>query len=252
MDAVSTTAIQQLKTLCPPTAASLRLHPVLGSPWYLVAAVAFNAARRPDAVASVYQVALEDLKAYGNGNVDFDDHVTLVKKMQEALLKASVTNGIPRAVTTISLLNNVVPKDIIEKLSLPLRDFARPLSDFTERGHKFLTYAFGEVGGARAEDILKSSSPDIAIFTAFSYGLVLGYSSVVSMLEMSYSLIAASILDDFPREASWFYLAAMQQGATVNDTKAIREMALKVASLTNVTFHEQVPEVIAREVIQVY
>ncbi|KAJ8516366.1 hypothetical protein ONZ45_g6320 [Pleurotus djamor] len=248
MDTLSPAVIQQLKSLYPATADS----PVLENPWYLVAVVAFNAARHPEAVVSVYKVVLEELRVQSD-DVDFEDHVTLVRRIKEALLKASVTDGIPRAVTTMLLLNSVVPKDILETLSqTPVRDFSRPFSDLASHGTQFLTEAFGEVEGAQAQDLINSSSPDSAMLTTVAYGLILGHGSVVSTLETTYILIAASILDEFPRQVSWFYLAAMRHGATIEETKAVREMALKVASLTNTTFRGAVPEVVAKEMIQVH
>ncbi|KAJ8516346.1 hypothetical protein ONZ45_g6332 [Pleurotus djamor] len=243
MDTLSPTVIQQLKSLYP-------YSKILGI-WSL--SVAFNAARHPEAVVSVYKVVLEELRVQSDDDVDFEDHVTLVRRIKEALLKASVTDGIPRAVTTMLLLNSVVPKDILETLShTPVRDFSRPFSDLASHGTQFLTEAFGEVEGAQAQDLINSSSPDSAMLTTVAYGLILGHGSVVSTLETTYILIAASILDEFPRQVSWFSLAAMRHGATIEETKAVREMALKVASLTNTTFRGTVPEVVAKEMIQVH
>ncbi|KAJ8516361.1 hypothetical protein ONZ45_g6312 [Pleurotus djamor] len=251
MEKVSSAAIQQLKSLYPSTAESMCLHPVLDNPWYLVAAVAFNAARQPESVLSVYKFVLEDLRTHYNNVVDDADHVSLVKKIQEALLKTSITNGIPRTVTTILLLNSIVPKAILETLSqTPLRDFDRSFSDLASHGSQFLSETFGEVEGAQAQGLIKSSTPDIGMFTNVSYGLILGYSSVVSLLETSYIFIAASILDEFPRQARWYYLAAVRQGSTIDQIKAVREMALKVASLSNITLREKVPEVVATELLR--
>ncbi|KAJ8516360.1 hypothetical protein ONZ45_g6311 [Pleurotus djamor] len=272
MDTLSPAAIQELKSLYPTPTESLRLHPVLGNPWYLVAAVAFNAARKPEAVISVYKAVLEDLEKHSDKDVNIDDHVTLVKRIHEALLKASLINGIPRVsidillvlivfdlsrisktVTTASLLNTVVPKSILEKLSSPLRDFDRPFSDIALHGRQFFSELFGDdVGEGQSQYLLNTSSPDIGIFTAASYGLILGYSSVLSLLETSYIHLAANILDDSPRVVYWFYLAAQQHGATIEETKAIRDMALKVASLSNITLQEKVPEVVAKELLQIY
>ncbi|KAJ8474646.1 hypothetical protein ONZ45_g15878 [Pleurotus djamor] len=248
MEPISSAAIQQLKSLYPTPVISLPLHPILDHPWYLVAAVAFNAARRPEAVISVYEIVLKDIRAHGNKDVEVDDHVTLVKKIHEALLKASITNGMARAVTTILQLNSAVPKSVLDRLSSPLR----PFSDLASQGSQFLKKMFGEVEGAKAQDLIKASPPDIGTFTSVYYGLVLGYSSAVSTLETSYALIAAGILDDYPREVCWFYLAALRQGATIDQTKAVREMALKAASLSKFALREKVPEVVAKDLIKVY
>ncbi|KAJ8516375.1 hypothetical protein ONZ45_g6309 [Pleurotus djamor] len=253
MEAIPSPTIQQLKSLYPTRAESLRVHPILGNPWYLVAAVAFNVARKPEAVISVYKAVLEDLRAHNNNQVNIDDHVTLVKRIHEALLKASLIDGIPRSVTTASLLNSVVPKIVLEKLASPLRDFDRSFSNIAFHGRQFFSELFGvELGEGRTRDLLDTSSPDIATFAAGSYGLLAGHSSVLSLLETSYILVTANVLDDSPRVVCWAYVAAMQNGATIEETKAIRDMTLKVASLSGVTLREKVPEVVAKELIQVY
>ncbi|KAJ8474649.1 hypothetical protein ONZ45_g15876 [Pleurotus djamor] len=252
MDAISSATLRELKSLYHTPPDSLRLHPILDNPWYLVAAVAFNAARRPEVVVSVYNVVLEDLRTHGNGDVNAEDHITLVKKIQEALLKASVTSGVPRALTAILFLDSAVLNSILEKLSSPLRDFDRPFSDLTSQGRQFLSDMFGEDKGTSAHSIINSSSPDMGIFLTTSYGLVLSHCSIVSLLETSYCFITASILDDFPRQVPWFYLAAMRHGASIEEVQAIRDIAIKVASLIDVTFREKVPEVVAKELIQVY
>ncbi|KAJ8516365.1 hypothetical protein ONZ45_g6321 [Pleurotus djamor] len=248
MDALSPSTIYELKALYPAPAESLRLHP--GS--YATALLSFKPTT-PKAVVSIYKAVLEDLRADGNDDVNFDDHVTLVSKLQETLLKASLFNGIPRAVTTMSLLNSAVPKSVLEKFSSPLRDFTRPFSDMALHSHQFLSDFFGDdIAKGPAQDLLNSCSPDIGILTTGSYALVLGHSTVLSSIETSCILIAASILNDFPREVCWFYRAAMEQGATIGEIQAIRDMALKVASLSGVTLREKVPEVVAKDLIQVY
>ncbi|KAJ8516348.1 hypothetical protein ONZ45_g6330 [Pleurotus djamor] len=252
MDVISSTAIQQLKSHFPTTSELLGRHAVLDHPWYLIAVVAFSAARQPEAAISVYKVVLEGLRAHGNGDVNVEDHVTLVKRIQEALLKASLINGIPRAATTLLLLNSTVPKSILDKLSTPSRDFTKPLSDLTSDGRQFFNEAYGEVEGAKAQGFIDAHSPDFGIYAAASCGLILGHSSVLSFLETSYILISASILNDSPREASWYYLAAMRHGATIDQTKRVREMALKVASLSDARLREVFPEVVPQELIQPY
>ncbi|KAJ8474648.1 hypothetical protein ONZ45_g15877 [Pleurotus djamor] len=253
MDTISSSAIQQLKSLYPATVPSLGVHHPGSNPWYLIAAMAFNAVGRPEAIVPVYNTVLEDLRAHSShDDVDVDDHVMVVQKLQEALLKASLIHGIPRAVTAMSILNGAVPKSILEKLSTPLRDFDRPFSAMALHGNQFLREAFGEVGGSKVQDLLKTCSPDIATFMAGSYSLVLSHSSILTLHETSSALVAVSILDDFPRGARWTYLAAMQLGVTIDEMKAIREIALKVASLSNLTLREKVPEVVAQELLEVY
>ncbi|KAJ8518239.1 hypothetical protein ONZ45_g4670 [Pleurotus djamor] len=251
MDAIST-IIQQLKSLykTPPDSLRLPSHPVLDNPWYLVAAVSFNAARQPEAIIDIYQSVLEDLKS--NGYYSGDDHAVLVKKLQGALLHASTTSGQARVVTTIMLLNGAVPQSILDRLSTPLPDMNMSMSDLEARGRYIINKTFGQTGGAKLQSIIDSACPSIAMFRMISFGFVHDCSTVLSPLETSYVLLASSIFNDFPREVCWYYLAAMEHGATVDEVKSIRRMALEVASYTKITLREEVPEVVPKESLPVY
>ncbi|KAJ8516368.1 hypothetical protein ONZ45_g6322 [Pleurotus djamor] len=258
MDSVAT-IIQHLKSLYK-TPSRLPSHPVLDNPWYIVAAVAFNAARQPESIISVYQSVLEDLKS--NGYTSDEDHVTLVEKLREALLHASLTNGIPRdnlsrlrilkALTTVLLLNSVVPKSITERLSSPVRDRAVSIADLEVQGRHIVSQMYGVAEGNKLQSLIDSSFPDFAMFDTIAFGLVHGQNPALSMLEAAYALIAAGILNDHPREVSWYYLYAMRHGATIDEVKAVREMALKVASFTKFTLREEVPEVVPKESLPLY
>ncbi|KAJ8522617.1 hypothetical protein ONZ45_g835 [Pleurotus djamor] len=240
MDPISPTAIKQLIPLYPlvPTKAA---HPVLDNPWYIVACVAFSAAGKPEAVASVYQVVLDDLKSSGYDSVG--DHIALVKKLREALFKSSLAYGIPRAVLTMLTLNHAVPQSIRDVT--PMLPFPPFLYEAAKRSVRH-----GDVAAGIAQGHLDAAHPDMGILCeAIAYGFVHSYDSVISMLETSYVLITASIFIDFPEEVRWQYVNAQRRGATIEEVKAVQQISIKVAELSGFTFRQRVPEVVAQDVV---
>ena len=67
----------------------------LQNPWFIVAAVAFSASNRPEAVPCVFKQALQDLK---NGSYDTPEELLLAKKMREALFKSGLISGYPKVI----------------------------------------------------------------------------------------------------------------------------------------------------------
>ena len=70
----------------------------LRNPWFIVAAVAFSASNRPEAVPCVFKQALQDLK---NGSYDKSKELMLAKKLREALFKSGFISGYPKVTVGI-------------------------------------------------------------------------------------------------------------------------------------------------------
>jgi hypothetical protein len=70
----------------------------LRNPWFIVAAVAFSASNRPEAVPRVFKQALQDLK---NESYDKSEELMLAKKLREALFKSGFISGYPKVTVGI-------------------------------------------------------------------------------------------------------------------------------------------------------
>lgn len=87
-----------------------RSESALRNPWFIVAAVAFSASNRPEAVPCVFEQALQDLKSEGS---DKPQELLLARKMREALFKSGLISGYPKVIDvfgapSINVFVNVV------------------------------------------------------------------------------------------------------------------------------------------------
>ena len=70
-----------------------------------------------------------------------------------------------------------------------------------------------------------------------------GQTDLLSQVEVSYILVAALIAMDTPRQIAWHLANAQHGGASVEETKAIRQISIDVAKKCGVKWREGVPEV---------
>ena len=75
------------------------------------------------------------------------------------------------------------------------------------------------------------------------YGMTYGQTDVLSQVEVSYILVAALIAVDTPRQIVWHLANAQHGGATVEETKAVRQISMEVAQKSGVRWRNAVPEV---------
>lgn len=90
--------LNELKSLYP-TRQAPTPDAVLAQPWYLVAAVAFSASHRAEAVPIVFESALAELKlvqSHANAEKVREERLRLANKIREALLQSGLLSGVPR------------------------------------------------------------------------------------------------------------------------------------------------------------
>ena len=66
---------------------------------------------------------------------------------------------------------------------------------------------------------------------------------VLSQVEVSYILVAALIAMDTPRQIGWHLANAQHGGASVEEAKAIRQIAMEVAEKSGIKWRDSVPEI---------
>lgn len=72
--------------------------------------------------------------------------------------------------------------------------------------------------------------------------MVYSCTEVVSAIETSYTLITSLIAVDVPRQIGWHLAGARRIGATIEEVRAVRKMAIEVASRAGVQWREEVPD----------
>lgn len=90
------------------------------NPWYIIAAVAFSASNRPDAVPHVFQHAIKDLQTEeASGIGSLEEKRLVARKLRDALFKSGLTSGYPRVrVVCILLVYSTESLDIRQSIVL--------------------------------------------------------------------------------------------------------------------------------------
>ncbi|KAG7086351.1 hypothetical protein E1B28_002312 [Marasmius oreades] len=203
------------------------------NPWYIVACVAFNASNEPEAIPLVFQHALKSTTSH-------EERLTLARKVRDALYNSAVNSGFAKGINSLVALSKVMPEELKDKKMF--RDRTAPLSDFEETGRNFFRQLYGETADS-VQTLLDDIYPDLGWFcNTIGYGVVYGCHEILTPLEVSYTLVGTLIANDTPRQINWHLKGARRLGATVEEVKAVREMAMEVASLCGVKWKEGVPE----------
>ncbi|RDB24009.1 hypothetical protein Hypma_008633 [Hypsizygus marmoreus] len=210
----------------------------LANPWYIIAAVAFCASNRPEAVPHVFQYALKDLKADGD---NIEDQRLLARKIRDALFKAGLTAGYPRTINSLVALNEVMPEELRDTKTM--RRIETSIEEYEKIGQTLFRSIYGETAES-VQGLLDSIYPDMGWFSnTIGYGLTYGFTDILSPLETSYTLVAALIASDSPRQIGWHLDGARRGGATYEETQAVRKISMEVSTASGIKWRDGVPEV---------
>ncbi|KAJ8489371.1 hypothetical protein ONZ45_g13617 [Pleurotus djamor] len=128
---------------------------------------------------------------------------------------------------------------------MPHRDASISLADYSLSGQQNFKRLYGEASGP-VQNLLDAAYPDLCWYTqTLTYGIVLGQYSVISPIETSYAMIASIIPLDTPRQVNWHLAGARRQGASLEEVKAVRPIAIEAAAFSGVIWREGVPVVTA-------
>ena len=76
-----------------------------------------------------------------------------------------------------------------------------------------------------------------------AYGVVYGHVESLSGLETSYAIVAALIASDTPLQIGWHLHNARNQGASMEEARAVRQISIEVAKLSGIQWRHDVPEI---------
>ncbi|KAK9475147.1 AhpD-like protein [Dipodascopsis tothii] len=202
-------------------------QPLAGS-WYYLAAVAFSACNQPDMVPVVYEVATEH-----------EAPATVVPRMREALLKSTPLAGLPRAINSMAALRDAAPADL--RATAPERP-AQTLEERAEAGERTWARTYGKVAD-RVYAHLDTASPDLALFAQRDvYGSLLSHTGVLSLRETSLVVITCLVgLPDVGPQLKGHLHGGLNNGASLEEIRAVRALALDVCAACGVAWRGPVP-----------
>ncbi|PVF92308.1 hypothetical protein CPB86DRAFT_791290 [Serendipita vermifera] len=219
---------------------------VLNNPWWIPVAVAFSAGNRPDAVPILFKFALSDLiraqKKFGvKGNKAQTERLVLARKFRDVLFKGGMTGGYSKAINALNALHEVMPGELRDTKTV--RDIRIPLAEHEVHGRQFFSLLYGDDAN-RVQGLLDSILPEIGWFSnTIAYGYVYGFTEVTNPLETLYTLVGSLIAVDTPLQISWHLNNARRYGASLEQVRAVRHIAIEASKLAGVVRRNQVPEV---------
>ncbi|KAK0202322.1 AhpD-like protein [Desarmillaria ectypa] len=204
------------------------------SPWSLVAATAFSSSNQPEAVPEVFKYALEGLKTH-------EERLLLARKLRDALFKSGMLSGFPKAINALGQLHSAVPSELRD--DKPLRDVSKSVEALTQSGQDYFNRTYGDTA-ATVQPFLQEICPDFEFFsTTFAYGYTYSFFDAVSPAETSFTMVAALIANDTPRQVDWHLRGSVRNGATLDEVKAVRQIAIEVATASGVKWKNDVPDI---------
>ena len=76
-----------------------------------------------------------------------------------------------------------------------------------------------------------------------AYGSVYGHLDILNQLETSFVMVSTLIAVDTPRQINWHLDNARRGGASLEQTRAVRQIAIEVSLSVGIKWREGVPEV---------
>jgi alkylhydroperoxidase/carboxymuconolactone decarboxylase family protein YurZ len=64
-----------------------------------------------------------------------------------------------------------------------------------------------------------------------------------SAMETSFAMIAALVAMDAPRQIGWHLEGAMRNGATKEEVRAVRAIAMRISKATGIVWKEDIPDI---------
>lgn len=206
-------------------------HPT-ENPWSWLAAIAFSALNRPEQASKVFEYAVKQLSTH-------QDKLLLAKKFRDSIFKAGIIFGYPKTINALIQLNTVMPEDLKE--SSVLRDTNLSLSDLQRVGQSYFDSGYGTTSES-VRGLIHNSYPDLGYLTiAIAYGFVYSFSDILNKYETSYTMIAALIPSDLPRQVGWHFHSAIRSGATIEQVQAVRQIVIKVSEFCGKQWESTIP-----------
>ncbi|KAG2359207.1 AhpD-like protein [Suillus spraguei] len=207
--------------------------------WFLAASIAFCSSNCPGGIPSILRYALDDLDKLPD--TSDEDRRLLVRKIRDGIFKSGLISGYLKVYNALVLLYEATPEELRD--TEPLRDSTRSKEEVAAAGQAYFDSTYGDTA-AKVQPMLRSAYPDLEHFTIkLGYGYVYAFMEVTSAKETSFAMISALIPNDTPRQVEWHLPGAVRNGATVEEVRGVREIALKIAIKAGVSLKNEVPNI---------
>ncbi|VDC03923.1 unnamed protein product [Peniophora sp. CBMAI 1063] len=245
-DIASDDLLAKLKGLYPSNEELTASKDVLKNPWWILTATALTTGNQPEAVPRVFFYVLADLeKAQAALNVTgeqaHDEKLYFARKFRDAIFKCGMVAGYSKAINALVSLNKVIPAHL--KDTKPLRNTSESIENHDKHGKEFFKALYGDTAEG-VQGLLDEAMPDLGWFcSTIAYGAIYGYLEYIDQLETSYMLVGTLVAGDTPLQITWHLNNARRGGATLEQARAAREIAVEASKAAGVVWKNAIPEV---------
>ncbi|OHE90660.1 carboxymuconolactone decarboxylase [Colletotrichum orchidophilum] len=232
----------------PALLASLRNQPhVPKHAWYFIAATTLTILNRPDEIPHIYNHVMR----HGLGPDDVmpgpEEQLTILRKLREALVKASAVGGLPKTINSLMELKKVTPEHLLdepqgENSAVSSSPTARnmdvhhtPSSKILQRGQGFWDNIYGKISRRVMGQMDRSGTEDLGLTARLMYGYILSNTNVLSPVETSYVLIAGLIPQDVNPQLKGHLRGALNCGASVEEVRAVRAIVMDICKASGMS-----------------
>ncbi|CAN6610890.1 peroxisomal protein 2 [Trichomonascus vanleenenianus] len=218
--------------LTPERLKQLASYPLLSSSWYFVAAATLNVCNQPDDIPLIFQYMMSQPQVKGNREAEKE----VIQKIREALLKCAALSGLPKTINSLTQLKNITPEYLKE--TEVHREQTAPADPST--GATFFDAVYGKVS-KRIRNQMASAYPDLDQYTIHHvYAPLLSYTKILSPKETSLVVCACLIPQDVNPQLKGHLKGALNNGATVEEMRSLREMSITISNWCGITWKSEV------------
>ncbi|KAG1771453.1 hypothetical protein EDD22DRAFT_863096 [Suillus occidentalis] len=184
--------------------------------WFLAASIAFSSSNCPEGIPYILRYALNDLDKLPDAS--HEDRRLLVRKMRDGIFKSGLISGYIKVNDALRSLYEATPEELRD--TEPLRDPTQSKEEIAAAGQAYFDSTYGDTA-SKVQPMLRSIYPDLEHFTTkIGYGYVYAFMGV-----------------------EWHLTGAVRNGATVEEVRGVREIALKIAIKAGVPLKNEVPDI---------
>lgn len=203
--------------------------------------VTLSALNRPDELSAVLTYAL------GNGadvsppppraspeKLSTEEQLYIVRRMREGLLKSAAIVGVPKVINAILALKKNTPAHMLDDPDAPSPSgrvaeiYGTPTPTILKRGQTFFERLYGKVSKRIMGQMDRSGTEDLGLTARLMYGYLLSNEKILDAKETSFVAIAGLIPQDVNPQLKGHLRGALNNGATADEIKAVREIVISV------------------------
>ncbi|KAK5018259.1 hypothetical protein LTR39_001083 [Cryomyces antarcticus] len=201
-------ALPPLPTILTPTLlSSIRTHPQLPQhSWYFIAGVTLSVINRPDEIPNVFNHALEN-----------------------------------DTINALFALKTATPPHLLDEpmayspSARPAEVSSVPTSQILHRGQRFFDKVYGKVSKRVMGQMDRSGTEDLGVTARLMYGYLLSNTNILTPAESSFVLLAGLIPQDVNPQLKGHLKGALNNGATVDEVKAVRDVVIRICEASGMT-----------------